>query len=117
MPMWHDKPQAWHEILPGVRRRILAHGPSTMLVLYHIDPHRTFPEHAHPQAQSGTFLEGGGSFRVGESVWRLSVGDAYFVPPNVPHELVTEDAPSVILDVFAPGREDFLNEALPPDER
>lgn len=117
MPLWHDAGAAWHEILPGVRRRILAHGGSGMLVLYRIEPDRLFPRHTHSQAQYGTVLEGGGTFRVGDQTWTLRAGDAYYVPPDVPHELRTDrSSPSVILDVFAPERPDFLPEALPPDE-
>ena len=117
MPLWHDTEGAWHEILPGVRRRILAHAPTAMLVLYRIEPGRVFPRHTHPHAQYGTILEGGGVFLVGEQSWRVHAGDAYYVPPDVPHELRTDPSvPSVILDVFAPERQDFLNEAVPADE-
>jgi quercetin dioxygenase-like cupin family protein len=117
MPLWHDHPDAWHEILPGVRRRILAHGPSAMMVLYRIEPGRIFPAHTHPHAQYGTVLEGGGTFQVGERSWKLSPGDAYYVPPHVSHELHADPSvPSVILDVFAPTREDFLKETVPPHE-
>ncbi len=117
MPLWHDRPDAWHEILPGVRRRILAHAPSGMLVLYRIEPDRLFPKHTHPHAQYGTVLEGGGRFAVGDRVWTMGPGDAYFVPPDVPHELRTDaKRPTVILDVFTPERGDFLSETLPPDE-
>lgn len=117
MPLWHDKDGAWHEILPGVRRRILAHSPAAMLVLYRIEPGRVFPKHTHPHAQFGTVLEGGGVFQVGDRRYSLHAGDAYYVPPGVSHELRTDlAAPSVILDVFTPERDDFLNEAVPPDE-
>jgi len=117
MPLWHDTEGAWHEILPGVRRRILAHAPTAMLVLYRIEPGRVFPRHTHPHAQYGTILEGGGVFLVGEQSWRVHAGDAYYVPPDVAHELRTDPSvPSVILDVFAPERQDFLNEAVPADE-
>jgi quercetin dioxygenase-like cupin family protein len=117
MPLWRDSPGAWHEILPGVRRRVLSHGASAMLVLYRIEPGKVFPRHVHPHAQYGTVLEGGGVFVVGPRRWTLVVGDAYFVPPNVEHELTTDaTAPTVILDVFSPAREDFLSEALPADE-
>jgi unsaturated pyranuronate lyase len=116
MPLWHDRPLAWHEVLPGVKRRILAHGPGVMLVLYQIAPNSKFPWHAHPHVQSGTFLEGGGEFRVGQETWTMRKGSAYHIPGGVPHELVTHSAgPSVILDVFVPGREDFLPEAVAPD--
>jgi quercetin dioxygenase-like cupin family protein len=117
MPLWHDSTGAWHEILPGVRRRILTHGKSAMLVLYRIEPGRIFPRHSHPHAQHGTLLEGAATFLVGDQSWKLRPGDAYYIPPDVPHELHTDaSVSSVILDVFAPEREDFLNEALVPDE-
>ncbi len=116
MPLWHEKSAAWHEILPGVQRRILAHGPSAMLVLYRIAPGSTFPKHTHPHAQYGTVIEGGGRFTVGDATWTLVRGDAYYVPPGVAHELLSDPKhPTVILDVFAPEREEFRGEALPPD--
>lgn len=117
MPLWHDTDGAWHEILPGVRRRILAHSPAAMLVLYRIEPGRVFPRHTHPHAQYGTILEGGGTFQVGDRSWTIRAGDGYYVPSDVPHELHSDPAhASVILDVFAPERQDFLNEAALPDE-
>lgn len=118
MALWDDRPAAWHEVLPGVQRRILTHGHGVMLVLYHIAPSSTFPMHTHPHVQAGTFLKGGGRFRVGEETYHVKEGSSYSVPGGVPHELVTDaGGPSVILDVFVPEREDFLNEALPADQR
>ena len=38
MTLWNDRADAWHEILPGVKRRILTHGDGVMLVLYEIAP-------------------------------------------------------------------------------
>ncbi len=116
MPMWEDKAEAWHEILPGVRRRVLAHHPAVMLVLYRIAPGSRFPRHTHPHVQSGTVLEGGGEFTVGTEVWRLRPGSSYTVPGDVPHELLADPrTPTVILDVFAPQREDFLPETVHAD--
>ena len=116
MPLWEDKREAWHEILPGVRRRVLAHDPGVMMVLYRISPGSTFPLHTHTHVQSGTVLEGGGRFRVGDETWTLKVGSSYTVPSNVPHELVSDPGgPTVILDVFTPRREEFLGETIAPD--
>jgi quercetin dioxygenase-like cupin family protein len=116
MPLWEEKPEAWHEILPGVQRRILAHDPGVMLVLYRIAPGSRFPRHAHPHTQSGTVLDGGGEFLVGSEVWVLRPGASYTVAPDVPHELRADPLrPTVILDVFTPRREDFLSETVAPD--
>ena len=111
-----ERPDAWHEVMPGVRRRILAHERQLTLVLYEIAPASRFPRHSHPHVQAGTFLRGRGRFTVGAETWEMRAGGSYLIPSNVPHELVTEgDEPTVVLDVFTPGREDFEAEALPPE--
>ncbi|MGD0250854.1 MAG: cupin domain-containing protein [Thermoplasmata archaeon] len=118
MTLWDERPEAWHEILPGVKRRILAHGDGVMLVLYEIAPNTTFPMHTHPHVQAGTFLEGGGRFRVGPETYPMRTGSAYSIPGGVPHELLTDPGgPSRVLDVFVPEREDFVAETVPPDQK
>jgi quercetin dioxygenase-like cupin family protein len=111
---WHDKPEAWKEVMPGVRRRMLSHSSTGLMVLYKIESGKTFALHNHPHAQYGVFLEGEGKFRVGESVWEMKGGDTYYIPPGVFHELKTVKE-CVILDFFTPEREDYVREALPPD--
>ncbi len=114
--VWHEKEGAWHEIMPGVKRRVVNHASSGMMVWYRIEPGRVFAWHNHPHAQFGVILEGGGTFRVGESEWRAKPGDGYFIPPGVFHELKTDgEAPTVLIDFFTPERDDYLGEALAPD--
>ena len=116
MPIWHDRPEAWHEVLPGVQRRILAQGNGVMTVLYRVAPGVVFPRHAHPHVQTGTCLEGGGRLSIGTSEFGIDHGSSYLVPGDVPHEFVArEDRPSVLLEAFVPEREDLRAEALPPD--
>jgi len=118
MTLWNDRADAWHEILRGVKRRILTHGDGVMLVLYEIAPGTTFPRHTHPHVQAGTLLEGGGLLRVGNETYRLRKGSAYSIPGGVPHELVSDPVGVCrILDVFVPERDDLLGEAFPPDQR
>ncbi len=112
--LWHDKPEAWKEVMPGVKRRMLSHAATGLMVLYKIDAGKTFSWHNHPHAQYGVFLEGAGNFRVGESVWEMKTGDSYFIPPGVFHELKTTEK-CLILDFFTPEREDYVKESLPPD--
>ncbi len=115
--LWRDKSEAWHEPMPGVQRRILAHSSSGLMVLYKIQPGRIFPSHNHPHTQYGIFLEGGGSFHVGESDWEVRAGDTYFIPPGVYHELKTAtEKVSLIVDFFTPERTEYARECLPPDQ-
>jgi quercetin dioxygenase-like cupin family protein len=111
---WHDKQEAWKEVMREVRRRMLSHSSTGLMVLYKIDSGKTFALHNHPHAQYGVFLEGGGKFKVGDSIWEMKKGDSYYIPPSVFHELKTEKD-CVILDFFTPEREDYVKEALPPD--
>jgi len=114
---WEDKPEAWHEVMKGVRRRVLTHSPVGMMVLYRIEPKSVFPLHSHPHAQFGVFLEGAGELRVGDSVWKMKKGDSYYIPPGMMHELRIDPAQqSVIIDFFTPERQDFHAETLPPEE-
>jgi unsaturated pyranuronate lyase len=116
--IWHDKPEAWHEVMPGVRRRMLNHAATGMMVYYKIEPGRVFAWHNHPHAQFGFFLEGGGVFKIGETEWEMKQGDGYFIPPGVFHELrTTGDKPSVIIDFFTPERAEYISESLEPDKK
>lgn len=114
--IWHDRNEAWHEIRPGVRRRITAHASTGMIVQYKIEPGKVFAWHNHPHSQFGVFLQGGGILKVGDSEWRVSEGDGYFLPPSVFHELRTDgDKECVLVDFFTPERDDYASEALHPD--
>jgi len=116
MTQWHDRPEAWHDVMPGVRRRILTNGHGVMMVFYHIAPNCTFPKHTHTQVQAGVILEGSGRLQVGTEVYRVKKGSAYSIPSGVPHELVTDaPGPCVLIDVFVPERPDLLGEAVPAD--
>jgi quercetin dioxygenase-like cupin family protein len=114
--LWKDKSEAWHQIMPGVKRRIANHSPTGMMVFYEIQPGKVFPNHNHPHAQFGIFLEGRGTFKVGDKTWEATKGDGYFIPPGVWHELsISGTEPCIVMDFFTPERGDFLKEVLAPD--
>jgi quercetin dioxygenase-like cupin family protein len=100
--------------MPGVKRRILSHALTGLMVFYRIESGRTFAWHNHPHCQYGIFLEGRGKFRVGDAVWDMKKGDTYYIPPGVFHELKTEEV-CVVIDFFTPEREDYARESLESD--
>ena len=112
---WSDKPEAWHEVSQGVKRRILSHASTGMMVLYRIEAGKIFPLHNHPHAQFGVFVQGSGIFKVGNETWHIKSGDSYFIPPGVTHEVKTTEN-CTIIDFFTPEREDYLTEALDPEQ-
>ena len=72
-----------------------------------IEPHRLVPRHQHPHEQLGVMLEGALELTIGDETRLLRPGDAYTIPPNLPHSAATHEEGCVVLDVFTPPREDY----------
>lgn len=92
----------------GAQRRILSHGGGMMLVQFTFDAGISAPLHSHPHEQIGYVVSGEIDLIMeGRETARLTTGGSYYVAPNVRHGIITH-APSVLIDCFAPIREDFL---------
>jgi len=65
------------------------------------------PEHAHESEQISTVVSGRVSFRIGDAEILVGAGESLLIPGNAPHTVkALED--SVVLDAFAPRREDWI---------
>jgi quercetin dioxygenase-like cupin family protein len=64
-------------------------------------------EHAHENAQLGLVIRGSVEFRIGDEACELGPGGTWRIPPNVPHEVTAGTDGAVVIDVFAPAREDW----------
>jgi quercetin dioxygenase-like cupin family protein len=94
------------ELAPGVRARVFP-GVHAMLSVVTLEPHSSSPVHAHPQEQWGVCLEGEW-IRIQDGVeHHVKAGEFWQTPPNVPHGGRTLDARCVVLDIFAPPREEY----------
>ena len=83
----------------GITRRILAHNGNMMIVEAVFKKGAVGTAHRHPHEQVSYILSGSFQYTMEEEV--------YYVPPGVLHGATAlEDA--VILDIFTPQREDFL---------
>jgi quercetin dioxygenase-like cupin family protein len=92
----------------GAQRRVLSYGGNLMLVHFTFAAGVSSWLHSHPHEQVGYVVSGEIDFvREGQAPTRLTAGGSYYVPPNVKHHIVTY-APTMLVDVFAPLREDFL---------
>jgi quercetin dioxygenase-like cupin family protein len=84
-------------------------GEKMMMVLNATLPGHTVPVHSHPHEQIGMVFAGEARLRIGDEERLVRKGDFYCIPANIPHgDTCLGDEPFVMLDVFYPVREDFI---------
>ena len=97
--------------IPGLETTILTglHGERMMMVLNATLPGHTVPTHTHPHEQVGMIYAGRAVLRIGDEERTVEKGDFYCIPAHVPHgDTCIGDEPFVMLDIFFPVREDFV---------
>ena len=98
---------AFEEQGGGVKRKILAYGDNMMQVEVHFEKGAVGAMHSHPHTQLTHVLEGAFEFTIGEEKRIVRKGDTLYKVPNIMHGCVCLEK-GVLLDTFAPYREDFL---------
>ena len=93
-------------IWDGVAARSV-HGERLTLAVVELDPGSVVPEHSHDHEQLGIALHGSLTFRVGGETRELRAGGTWRIPSNVPHEVHVGAEGAVVIDVFAPTRDDW----------
>jgi quercetin dioxygenase-like cupin family protein len=102
--------------MPGLETIIITglQGEKMMMVLNITLPGHTVPMHAHPHEQIGMVYAGKGVLRIADEERIVQKGDFYCIPANVPHsDTCIGDEPFVMLDIFYPVREDFIEKLKP----
>ena len=90
----------------GIATRIFP-GDQAMLSVVTIAPHSTGTLHSHPQEQWGVLLEGSlVRIQGGQEVARLA-GNFWGTPGGVEHSVRTGEEGAVVLDIFAPPRDEY----------
>src|SRR3989442_15255018 len=98
------------QLAPGVSARVFP-GVHAMLSVVTLEPGAVSPVPAHPNEQWGVCLEGEW-VRVQDGVeHHVKAGDFWQTPPNVPHGGRALGARCVVLDIFAPPREEYRRPA------
>lgn len=95
------------ELAAGVTGQPLF-GGRAMLNLIRFEPGATVPLHSHPHEQLGIVLEGMQALVVEGVAHELGPLEAYVIPGGVEHSAYCGPDGSLVLDVFAPIREDYL---------
>lgn len=65
------------------------------------------PEHQHANEQCGLVIEGEVTFRIGDEERVLGPGGTWRIIGDTPHSVVTGPGGAVVIDVFAPARNDW----------
>ena len=92
----------------GTGRRILAYNDSLMGVEVDFEAGAEGTPHTHPHTQLSYVLSGSFRYSVEEESVILNPGDSIVVPAGLIHGTVCLEK-GVLLDVFTPKRNDFLN--------
>jgi quercetin dioxygenase-like cupin family protein len=82
-------------------------GDRATLGVVELDANALVPEHRHDHEQLGMVIQGSLEFRVGDETRQLGPGGTWRIPSNVPHEVKAGPDGAVVLDVFAPVRQDW----------
>ena len=95
------------EVVPGCRMRT-PYGENLMFSYLEMDDGAVVPLHDHPHEQGGMLLKGKIELTIGDEVRVVEAGSMFIIPPSTPHKAVAVDGPAVVLDVFSPVREDYV---------
>lgn len=101
---WHE--QGIEELTPTIGRQVV-HTERLTVARILLRQGAVVPEHAHEHEQVATVLSGRLRFRVGDEESVIEAEESVVVPSGVPHS-VEALADTVVLDVFAPPRDDWM---------
>jgi unsaturated pyranuronate lyase len=93
-------------IWDGVAARTV-NGKRLSLAIVELDPGAVVPEHHHEHEQLGMVLIGNVRFRIADETRELGPGETWTIPSNAPHEVTAGPDGAVVIDIFAPVREDW----------
>ncbi|MEA2547015.1 MAG: hypothetical protein QOI09_2288 [Chloroflexota bacterium] len=94
--------RVWDDV---VARRV--QGDRLTLAVVELAPNSIVAEHRHPNEQCGLVIEGEVTFRIGAEERVLGPGGTWRILGDTPHSVVTGPGGAVVIDVFAPARDDW----------
>jgi quercetin dioxygenase-like cupin family protein len=101
---WNDEPV--EQLSPTIGRQVV-HTERVTVARVLLASGALVPEHRHEHEQVATLLEGRLRFVVDGEEREVGPGESVVLPANVPH-LVEALEDSVVLDLFAPVRDDWV---------
>lgn len=102
------KQHPWQPVSQGISRQITGYNDTIMMVKVKFEKGAIGQLHQHPHTQSSYVVSGVFEITIDGQKQRLEAGDTFLVNPNLIHGAVCLEA-GILLDVFNPLREDFLD--------
>ena len=103
---WQEVPV--EQIGEGIERQMIV-GDRLMVCRLRFAPHVVTPPHDHVHEQITLVEKGPVLFTIGDEQRIARTGDVLHFPPNSWHGATMLDEEVVLIDIFSPVREDFLN--------
>lgn len=98
---------------PGMTRQVMGFDATLLVARVTFEEGAVGEMHDHHHSQV-TYVESGRfEVTIGDEVKTLGGGDSFYVPPHASHGAVCLEA-GVLLDVFSPVREDFIDSGDAP---
>ena len=96
------------QVSEGIERQLFV-GKQMMICRFRFRPFLVTPEHDHPHEQMTIVERGKVRFFIEGKERIASAGDVLHFPPKCWHGATMMDEEVVLIDIFTPLREDFLN--------
>ncbi len=97
----------WEEVGPGLKRQIMGHDATILMVRVLFEKGAVGEVHDHYHAQTTYVVSGKFELQIRDEKKVIGPGDAFYIPPHVSHGAVCLEKGELI-DVFSPIREDFF---------
>ena len=94
------------QLVPGTSTHIVP-GRNVTLSFITLGANQTFPVHSHPHEEMIIVLKGKLDTIFGDKKYRMGEGDVMPVEADVPHGVQILDNECVLLEIFAPAREEY----------
>jgi quercetin dioxygenase-like cupin family protein len=107
--LFFDGDSGWEELGGGVSRQFVGYNSQVMMVIVKFEKEAIGALHQHFHSQITYVAEGTFEVTVDGETKTLRKGDGFFAQPNMFHGVKCLEA-GLLIDSFAPFREDFLKE-------
>jgi quercetin dioxygenase-like cupin family protein len=102
--VWSTEPI--EQLGPLIGRQVI-HGSTMTVARVILAAGAVVPMHEHEHEQTANVLSGRLRFTIGSAVVEIADGESVLIESGVPHE-VEALVDSVVLDIFAPRRDDWI---------